>query len=301
MSGNGRIETSTESEIEADQKPVPRNLLTAFLFGARAAGVTISDHPPAGDCPALRLYVPDRRDLKCPALLYFHGGGWVSGDPGLTDWWCSRYAAHTGTIVLSVDYRLAPRHRYPAALLDGYAALRRLHSDAANLCVDVTRITVAGDSAGGNLAAALCLYARDLGGPPIAGQTLICPALDLTLASPSLRENAHAPLLTACAVSVYAQHYLGTPPLASGQLASPLLAKNLANLPPALIQVAEHDPLRDDGWRYAARLRAAGVNVRITEYAGAPHGLTTFSGITGLAQQALEEACVARPGRGERG
>ncbi|MFM0045615.1 alpha/beta hydrolase [Paraburkholderia sediminicola] len=293
LSEKNSIETCTEAEIEADQKPMPRNLLTDWIFGARAAGVVISDSPRASDCPAIRLYVPDRRDAGCPGLLYFHGGGWVSGDPGLTDWWCSAFAAHTGTLVVSVDYRLAPRHRYPAALEDGYAALCWLHLHAVQLGIDVGQISVAGDSAGANLTAALCLYARDLGGPPISGQTLICPALDLTLSSPSMSEKAHAPLLTARAVSAYARHYLGDPALARNPLASPLLAENLSALPPALIQVAEHDPLRDDGWRYAARLRAAGVEVRVTEYAGAPHGLTTFSGLTRLSRHALEEACAA--------
>lgn len=281
----------TAAELEADQKPLPRNLLVDFLFGARAAGVSVRDVLDVAG-RQLRLYEPQKRDTEGSALLYFHGGGWVSGDPNMTDWWCSQYAARTGALVASIDYRLAPKHRFPAGLTDGYSALCWLHDQSASLKLDTQRIGVAGDSAGANLAAALCLYARERNGPAIASQTLICPALDLSLGSCSIAENANAPLLSEQALRAYVRHYLGDATPASNPLASPLLAADHSQLPPALIQVAEHDPLRDDGWRYAARLRAAGNHVRVTEYAGSPHGLTTFPGLTPLSAAALEEACV---------
>ena len=295
LTGNERIASSTAAEIEAEQTPMPRNVLTDWLFGARAASVAVKDSPPANDCPGYRLYLPSQRVTKSPALIYFHGGGWVSGDPGLTDGWCSEFSVRTGTVVMSVDYRLAPRHPFPAALLDGYAALNYLHANAARMDIDSNQVGVAGDSAGGNIAAALCLYARDLCGPAIASQTLICPALDLTLGSGSVQEKAHAPLLSTSAVAAYVRHYLGVSGNATDPYVSPLVSEHLNSLPPALIQVSEHDPLRDDGWRYAAGLRKSGIAVRITEYAGGPHGLTTFPGLTPLSRRALEEACAAHP------
>ncbi|WP_175836107.1 alpha/beta hydrolase [Burkholderia multivorans] len=288
--GQNKIDELSDDIIVAGQKPLPRNWLIDLVFGKPADDVDIRFRAGEAIVPPLRLYVPSGQRKARSGLLYLHGGGWVSGDPGMTDWWCSHYAARTGTIVASVDYRLAPQHRFPAGLLDAYSALQALHGDADSLGIERDSIGVAGDSAGANLAAALTLLARNQPGLPIAMQILICPALDLRFDSPSMDENSDAPLLSAAMIRAYARRYLGDPSAADSPYVSPLLANDLSELPPALIQVAEHDPLRDDGWRYHARLKANGVSSQITEYAGAPHGLTTFPGLTPLSERALVEA-----------
>jgi acetyl esterase len=194
----------------------------------------------------------------------------------------------TRAVVVSVEYRLAPDHRYPAAAEDCYAALVDVVGRAAALGADPERVAVMGDSAGGNLAAVVCLMARDRGAPRIAHQGLVYPAVDLTMSSPSIEENAHAPILTKADCLAFRDHYLGDQDRRQ-PYASPLFAPDHAGLPPALVQVAEHDPIRDDGRRYAAALREAGVPVRLTEYVGMPHGYAWFPRICKAAPQALAE------------
>jgi acetyl esterase len=196
-----------------------------------------------------------------------------------------------GAAVVSVAYRLAPANRFPAAVEDAYASAAWFAGHGDELGADGRRLAVMGDSAGGNLAAVVCLAARDRGGPAIRHQTLVYPCTDLTLASPSMASNAHAPLLTADEVRVYVDHYLGPGADRSHPYASPLLAADHSGLPPALVQVAEHDPIRDDGRRYAEALRDAGVPVRLTEYVGMPHGYITLPGLCRSAGQALAEIC----------
>ncbi len=290
LSGANDVAHATEQQIVNWQKPLPRNLFMNFLLGKQADGV---------DRKVLTIAIDDIKyslSIHTPCagrttdgLLYFHGGGWVSGDAGQSDWWCSNYAKRTGALVVSFEYRLAPVHRFPAGLEDCYRALCWLAEHCVEFGVAQDRVTVAGDSAGGNLSAALCLLTRDRGGPHIARQILIYPATDLTLSSPSVRENATAPILSEAATRAYVSFYLGehSP---TNPLASPLLAEDLSGLPAALIQIAEHDVLRDDGWRYALRLEAAGVPAQITEYAGMPHGFVSFCGLTNSAAQALQEA-----------
>jgi acetyl esterase len=202
-----------------------------------------------------------------------------------SDWLCSHVSAATGAVVVSVDYRLAPLNPFPAAVEDAYAALLWA-ADA--LGADGRRLGVMGDSARGNLAAVVALLARDRSGPPIGHQALIYPATDQTLSGASMRTNANKPFLLAADVVAYRRHYLGDPPTAvRDPYASPLLAEDHSGLPPALIQVAEHDPIRDDGTRYAEALRAAGVAVRLAEYVGVPHGFMSFPGVCLSAHQAL--------------
>jgi acetyl esterase len=192
--------------------------------------------------------------------------------------------------VVSVDYRLAPLNPFPAAVEDAYAALLWA---AEEFGVDGRRIGVMGDSAGGNLAAVVALLTRDRGGPPISHQALIYPATDQTLSGASMRSNANKPFLLAADVVAYRGYYLGDPPNAvRDPYASPLLAEDHSGLPPALIQVAEHDPILDDGTRYAEALRVAGVPVRLTEYVGVPHGFISFPGVCRSAHQALAEICA---------
>lgn len=268
-----------------------RNRLTDLVFGPVAPGAELADETAAGaEAPiSVRIYRPHRIGTgPLPLVVNSHGGGWTIGSLDWADWMCSHVAVQVPAVVVSVDYRLAPQHRWPAAAEDCYAALVDVAGRAAELGADAHRLAVMGDSAGGNLAAVVSLMSRDRSGPAIGFQGLLYPATDLTLASPSIEANAHAPILSRDDVVAFRNHYLG------GQdprqpYASPLLAPDHRGLPPALVQVAEHDPIRDDGLRYAERLRAAGVPVRTTEYIGMPHGYLSFPRLCRAAPQALAE------------
>ena len=276
------------------QRPQPgHNALLDAVFGGLVPGVQVTDGTAAGATGPVRTrtYVPAHGPQgDRPLVVNLHGGGWVLGSYEGSDWLCSSVAAAVGAVVVSVDYRLAPTHRWPAAADDCYAALVDLVARAPELGADPSRVAVMGDSAGGNLAAVVSLMARDRSGPAIAFQGLVYPATDLTLSSPSVDENAHAPILSKADCVAFRDHYLG------GQdprqpYASPLHAPHLGGLPPALVQVAEHDPIRDDGLRYAAALQAAGVPVRTTTYVGMPHGFLSFPRLCRSAPQALAELC----------
>ena len=205
------------------------------------------------------------------------------------NWMCGLVAASVGAVVVSVDYRLAPEHVFPAAVEDCYAALAWAAGSAAELGA-TGRIGVMGESAGGNLAAVTCLIARDRGGPVISHQALMYPATDMTTGAPATADPS-APFLSAAEISAYRRLYLGPDGDPANPWASPLLADHAA-LPPALIQVGEHDPLRDNVVRYAEALRAAGVPVRFTEYVGMPHGFVNFPGLSRAAHQAMAEVCA---------
>jgi acetyl esterase len=239
----------------------------------------------------VRSYRPADAAGQLPLVVNFHGGGWTVGNLDAADWLCSSVAVTTRAVVVSVDYRLAPAHRFPAAAEDSYAALVDVVGRAAEFGADTDRVAVMGESAGGNLSAVVSLMARDRSGPRIAHQALLYPAVDLTMASPSVDRNAHAPILTKADMIAYRRHYLGDQD-PRRPYASPLFADDLRGLPPALVQVAEHDPLRDEGIRYAERLREAGVPVRLTEYVGMPHGYLNFPRICRAAPQALAEVCA---------
>jgi acetyl esterase/lipase len=287
-----RLAGASDEKIISMQRAAPENFLIHAIFGKLAPGILTRDEQidVSGRKIDIRLFEPYQRAQPSRAILYMHGGGFVFGDIGLTNWICSGIAARTGMLVASVGYRLAPGARFPAAVEDCFEALTWLHARSKDFGIDPARIGVAGESAGGNLAASLCLVSRERGGPPIDFQTLIYPALDMTSGSPSIRENADAPILNSGAMQLFQASYLGSREDAANPLASPLLAASVAGLPPALIQVAQHDPLRDDGWRYAARLRAAGVPVRITEYGGAAHGYINFPGLCPrIAGRAIDE------------
>jgi acetyl esterase len=193
-------------------------------------------------------------------------------------------------VVVGVDYRLAPTHRFPAAVEDSYAALVWAAKSAAELGAEGP-IGVMGESAGGNLAAVISLLARDRGGPAISHQALIYPATNMTAHGKSPATPA-MPFLSPAEMTAYRAMYLGPDGDPTDPMASPLLAKDHGKLPPALVQVAEHDPLRAEGISYAAALRAAGVPVRLTEYVGMPHGFLNFPGLSRGAPQALAELCA---------
>ncbi len=235
----------------------------------------------------LRVYRPTGTlDTTLPLVVNFHGGGFVSGDPQQSEWWCSSLAHDVPAVVASVDYRLAPEHRYPAAVEDCYAATVWAAANAADLGADGTRLAVMGDSAGANLAAVTAIVARDRGGPVIAQQVLVYPVVDFVNDYPSEDENEFAPMLGKADLHV---HGLYCPGSEGEPYASPLFADH-SGLPPALIQTAQHDPLRDQGSAYAAALREAGVPTQLTNYVDAVHGYISIPGIVPAARQALAEA-----------
>lgn len=284
----------SEEQILADQqRTIRHNPVLDWVLGGLAAGVDVTDDTAAGAEGRIpvRIYRPHGADGLLPLIILIHGGGWTSGNLTTYDWLGSSISKGAGAVVVSLDYRLAPGHRWPAAAEDCYAALVDVAARAAQWRADGGRIAVVGDSAGGNLAAVLTLMARDRSGPAIAFQCLIYPATDLTLGSASLEENADAPVLTKSDVLAFRRHYVPGDGDRSHPYASPLLAADHRGLPPALIQVAEHDPIRDDGLRYAEALRAGGVPVRTTTYVGMPHGYLAFPRLCRSAPQALAELC----------
>jgi acetyl esterase len=242
---------------------------------------------------ALRVYRPVKSE-KLPALVYFHGGGWTIGDIDTHDVLCRSLALGAHCVVVSVDYRLAPEHPFPAAVEDCFAATRYVAENAGKL--NIGPIAVGGDSAGGNLAAAVALLARDAGGPALAFQLLIYPATDQRLASASHERNAQGYLLTRDAMEYFRRAYLPDEKTWTDWRASPLLATSHANLPPALVMTAGYDPLLDEGRAYAERLQAAGVPVEYREYADMVHGFILFGGVLDTANAAVAHCCAALRG-----
>jgi acetyl esterase len=246
---------------------------------------------PAGDVP-VRVYRP-AGDGPRPTIAWFHGGGWVCGSVDQCDTTCRRLAAASGAVVVSVDYRRAPEATFPGPPEDCLAATRWCAEHAGELGGDVGRLVVGGDSAGGNLAAAVTLAARD-SGPPIALQILVYPVTDATCGQPSHAENGSGYLLTNAGVRWFWAHYLGDGPGAGEDpLASPLCAPDLGGLPPAIVLTAEFDPLRDEGEAYAGRLADAGVDVSCKRYDGMLHGFFGMGLLFDEASQALDEVAAA--------
>lgn len=243
---------------------------------------------PGGDLP-VRIYRPAAPG-PLPVLVYFFGGGWVLGSIDTADGICRSLANRADCLVVTVGYRLAPEHRFPAAVEDCYAALRWVRAHAAELGADPTRLAVGGDSAGGNLAAAVTLLARDAGDVDLVGQLLVYPNTDQLADDGSLRENSDDWLFNHHSVAWYRQHYLATPEDALNPLASPMRAESLAGLPPALVITAEYDPLRDQGERYARHLAEAGVAVDLSRYPGMVHGFFAMAGTVDAGRTAISEA-----------
>lgn len=227
---------------------------------------------PAGQLP-VRVYRPSLGD-PLGLLVYFHGGGWVTGSVDVADVPCRALAAATGCVVASVEYRLSPETQHPGPVHDCFAATRWLAGIAARWGVRPGRVAVCGDSAGGGLAAAVTLRARDQGGPALAAQVLLYPALAPARDSrfASYEENAEGYGLTRGGMEWFWDHYLARPEDARDPYAAPLHAPDLSHLPPALVVVAEHDVLRDEGLAYAAGMRASGVDASAHSYPGVIHG-----------------------------
>jgi len=247
-------------------------------------------HLPGPACDIrVRLYRPrgaaDAGPL--PVLVYFHGGGWTIGDLDTHDVVCRVLADLARCAVASVDYRLAPEHKFPAAVEDATAATRWVASEAARLGIDARRIAVGGDSAGGNLATVVALIARDGGGPRLAMQTLIYPATDMAADTPSHLRYGEGHLLTRDAILWFRGNYLRDASDEADWRASPLKAADLSRLPPAYVITAGFDPLVDEGRAYADRLQAAGVPVTYECFEGMIHGFVTMGGAIAAANHAL--------------
>jgi acetyl esterase len=237
----------------------------------------------------VRIYTP-KGSGPFPVLVYFHGGGFVLCSLDSHDGICRSLANAGEAVVVSVDYRLAPEHGFPAAPDDCYAATRWVAQHAALLGGDPSRIAVGGDSAGGNLSAVVSLMARDRGDPALRFQLLIYPVTDCDFGTASYRENAEGYFLTTDMMKWFWRQYLADPAEAAEAYASPLRARNLRDLPPALCITAQYDPLRDEGEAYARRLQEAGVAAVLSRYDGMFHGFFGMSAQLDAAKRAVAEA-----------
>ena len=264
------------------------------LFGpVDAVGAVVDRAVPGPAGPVrVRVYEPPGAARPRPLLVYFHGGGWVIGGLDTHDGVCRTLATRTPCVVMAVDYRLAPEHRFPAAVEDAWAATAWAAEHAASLGADPARVAVGGDSAGGNLAAVVALRARDWG-LPLALQLLVYPVMDHRFDRPSYREFASGYGMSREDMLWYWGHYLGPDGDGAHLEASPVRAADLAGVAPALVITAEYDVLRDEGEDYVSRLHDAGVPVTLSRYEGLIHGFFRMPGTIARANEALDEAAAA--------
>jgi acetyl esterase len=285
--------THTLSPAEARRLYLERRSFTqpdppavaAVLALATPGGVPLRWYKPAGAAPG-----------PLPVLLYFHGGGWTMGDLDTHDVLCRQLCNGAGVAVISVDYRMGPEHRFPAAVDDCIAATRWVRTQAAALGLDTTRLAVGGDSAGGNLAAVVALACRDASDaghwPALAYQLLIYPATDMRAVADSHQRNGQGYVLTADTIAYFRGHYMPDPSQWADWRASPLLAADLGRLPPALVLTAGYDPLVDEGRQYADALSAAGNRVQYVCFERQIHGFVPMSRVLDEARTAVALCCA---------
>jgi len=256
----------------------------------RVADLTL---PGPGGSLAVRGYTPRASDQPLPILLWYHGGGFVIGSVNSYDAICRYLCLHADCIVLSVDYRLAPEHPFPAAVEDCFAALNWAAEHAVELGGDPTRLAVAGDSAGGNLATVCSLLARDAGGPALALQLLIYPGTAAEPESASHHRFAEGYILSRKSILWFYRHYLPDSAARKDFRYAPLLAENLSGLPPTLLILADHDPLYDEGRAYGERLQSAGNQIEMVDYPGMVHAFYSMSNAVNAAKDALQRSAKA--------
>ncbi len=286
---NPQIQAVLEQRAAVDQPPL--NTLTPAQAWANAEA-----RPPATGPEVANV---EDRTIPGPAgeiLVYFHGGGWVVGTLDMSDGTCRNLCVGGECVVISADYRLAPEAKFPAPADDCYAVTEWVSRNASAISADLDRIAVGGGSAGANLAAAVCLMARDRGGPALAFQLLVYPVTDRNFETASYRQNAEGYMLTRDSMIWYWDQYLNNASDASDPYAAPLQAGDLAGLPPALVMTAEFDPLRDEGEAYADRLEAAGVPTQCIRYDGMVHGFFGMHDSVDKAREAVTQASAAPRG-----
>ena len=272
----------TLTPVEARGRPIPLEAAPEAVGSLTARSI-----PGPGGPMAIRIYRP--KDSLRAAIVYFHGGGWVVGSLESADASCRILANRSRCVVISIDYRLAPETKFPGAVDDAYAATKWVADNAAELRIDPERIAVGGASAGGNLAAAVALVAREKGGPEIAFQLLTVPVTELSSKAESHREFATGYGLSAADMQWFGRHYVRTEADADDPRASVLRA-DLHDLPPAFVITAECDPLRDDGEAYAEKLRELGIAARYKRYPGMFHGFMSFPAVLPEGAEAFEDA-----------
>jgi acetyl esterase len=279
--------------VEDMRRSVRESSLAFPKLKVPLGGILDRQIPGPGGALRVRCYRPLGKG-PFQGIVYFHGGGWVVGDLDTQDMICRALCHAANARVVSVDYRLAPEHRFPAAVDDAFAATRWVADHARELEIDPARISVAGDSAGGALAAGVALRARDEGGPPLRAQLIFYASCNYpSEKTPSALEFASGPILSSAAVEYLWHLYLADPAREQHHpWASPIRARDHRNLPPAFVASAECDPTRDDCEAYAAKLESEGVATQCKRYAGMPHGFVSWLGLVDAAQTAIDDAAA---------
>ena len=280
------VHTVSPQQARANAQARPR------AAGPEVARVEDRTIPGPDSQLSVRIYTP-LGSGPFPALVWFHGGGWVVGDLESADATARHLTLGAGCVVVSVDYRLAPEAKFPGPAEDCYAATQWVAEHAAEIGVMGNNLAVGGDSSGGNLAAAVCLMVKDRGGPPVGMQLLVYPVTDRNFQTDSYVENAEGYNLTRDTMIWYWDQYLASDADGNNAYAAPQQAQDLRGLPPALVITAEYDPLRDEGEAYAHRLEAAGVPTTCTRYPGMIHGFFGMSAAVDKGKDAVAQASAA--------